>query len=259
MNVKLSAVVLALLTMMSVACSVKEKRCDCPCYLMMDFSKVDSVSVPSVSIGMHSADGFQKTMELGCEKYGRPLVVEVPRSDIFINAVSDDRGLFGAHGLVIPQGEQCPPLYMHSSKVNTEKDTVTDTVVLHKNYCALSVGMIADGKSQPFQIGVKGNVCGYEDDGRPMGGDFLVIHSLPAGNLDVINLPRQKDSSLSLQILDDGQVVREFALGEYMVSSGYDWTAPDLEDVEVKVDFALAEVAIRINEWETRYVYGVEI
>lgn len=250
---------LAVLAMVSAACSVKEKRCDCPCYLMLDFSKVDSISVPSVSVGLHSADGFQKAMELGCERYGRPLVVEVPRSDIYVNVVSDDGGLFKAHGLVIPHGEECPPLYMHSSKVNTERDTVTDTVVLHKNYCALSVGMIADGKTQPFQIGVKGNVCGYEDDGRPMGGEFLVVHTLPAGSLDVINLPRQKDASLSLQIIDGGQVVREFALGEYMVSSGYDWTSPDLDDIEVKVDFALAEVTVRVNEWETRYVYGVEI
>lgn len=250
---------LALAAMMSVACSVKEKRCDCPCYLMLDFSKVDSVSVPSVSVGLHSADGFMKTMDLGCEKYGRPLVVEVPRSDIFISVVSDDGGLFDPHGIVIPHGEECPPLYMHSSKVNTERDTVTDTVVLHKNYCALTVGMIADGKSQPFDVGVKGNVCGYEDDGRPMGGDFLVIGTLPAGGVNVVNLPRQKDSSLSLQILSDGKVVREFALGEYIESSGYDWTAPDLEDIEVRVDFALAEVMIRINEWETRYIYGVEI
>jgi len=256
----LSAVLLTALIFALEACSVKEKRCNCPCYLMLDFSKVDSTIITSARVGLHSADSFDYTADVIPGMLTNPMVIEVPRTDIVISVVADDDGRFLTNGgLVIPKGEDCPPLYMHTSQVNTERDTVTDTVRLHKSYCALSVGMVSDGKSDPFEVGIKGNICGYADDGSPMDGDFLVIGTLPAGGHGLVNLPRQIDASLSLQILTNGKVIREFALGEYIESSGYDWAAPDLEDVDVLVDFALAEVAITIDEWETRYVYGVEI
>jgi len=263
MNLKLSAAILLVLGFLT-SCSIKEKRCNCPCYMMLDFSQVDTMKILSARVQLFApdmdADSFFYTSDLTTEDFRKPLVIEVPRTDIQINVFSGDDGLFSSKGgLVIPEGEDCPPIHMHSALVNTESDTVTDTVRLYKNYCLLSVGMIADGKSKPFDIGVKGNICGYMDNGVPMDGEFLVVSNLPAGERNYVKLPRQTDASLALQILDEGKLVREFALGEYIVSSGYDWTAKDLGDIDVTVDFALAEVVLKINEWETRYVYGVEI
>lgn len=263
MKYKLSAGILACFLFFS--CTIKENRCNCPCYLILNFDRVDTTTIFSAKVDFHSdiygpADSFHYTADLGLADFRKPKVVEVPRSNIQVNVFSGDDGMYVPYkGVIIPKGEDCPPLYMHNILVNTEFDTVTDTVRLHKSYCTLSVGMIADGKSKSFEVGVKGNVCGYLDDGSPMEGDFLVVSKMPGGESKQFRLPRQMDTSLSLEIYSGGETIRDFALGDYIARSGYDWGAPDLGDVDVTVDFALAEVVVKIGEWETKYVYGVEI
>jgi len=263
MNFKLSAAICLLLSFTS--CSLKENRCNCPCYMIINFDKVDTTAILSAKLSLFSdynaaADSFEFSKELGLEDFRKPLVVEVPRTNIHVCVLSGVDGAFSPkEGLKIPLGQECPPVYMHNIFVNTEYDTITDSVKLAKSFCVLTVGMIADGKSKAFDVGVKGNVCGYSDTGAPVEGDFLVVSDMPSGGHATVRLPRQIDASLALQIYDEGKVIREFALGEYIAKSGYDWGAENLGDVDVTVDFALAEVTVKIDEWETRYVYGVEI
>ena len=72
-------------------------------------------------------------------------------------------------------------------------------------------------------------------------------------------LPRQMDASLMLVIDDGGGSPQAFALGQYIVSSGYDWTAPDLEDITVTLDYALTEIRLIISGWDSVYEYEMEI
>ena len=72
-------------------------------------------------------------------------------------------------------------------------------------------------------------------------------------------LPRQSDASLMLYIDDGDTSVKAFALGQYIVSGGYDWTADDLEDISVSIDFAQTEVLVTVDGWESVYDYDVEL
>lgn len=255
----LSACSLALLSALC-ACSVKEKRCDCPCYLLVDFSGVDAEAVDTSYLDVSDAEGFLYHSEIASGDYQKEIVIEVPRKLISVCAVAGGRDvLTPGKGVLIPEGEDCPLLYMHHSVVDAGHDSAVDTVRFHKAYCAVTVAMLSSEVADELGFRICGNVCGYDRNGMPLGGPFVSSGTVLPDGRHVVNIPRQCDSSLRLRIVDDDMVVREFALGEYMASGGYDWGAEDLEDVDVTIDFALAAVTLKVENWETRYVYDVEI
>ena len=65
----------------------------------------------------------------------------------------------------------------------------------------------------------------------------------------VIRLPRQRDDSLLMHIVFSDQVVRTFALGNFMAAAGYDWSAADLEDLTLNVDVSVTSVTISTDAW----------
>ena len=95
---------------------------------------------------------------------------------------------------------------------------------------------------------------------RVMVGDFeFLLNGVGADHGYVAVLPRQVDASLVLEIDDGKGNSKVFALGQYMIASGYDWNEPDLEDVTVTLDYALTELRLVVNGWESVYRYDVEI
>lgn len=254
MKGKLAGLLAVIAISLTCSCSVKEDRRDCPCYLVLDFCRLDKSQIGNVGLCLQSGEGFLFRDTVLPENFDNEYVVEVPRAQIGICAVSGGE-------LEIPTGEQCPPLYMHCWSIRAFADRVVETVTLHKNYSLVNVRMLS-GNGTPrngLDVGIAGNVCGYDESGGLLTGEFSYEGSLSADGGIAIRVPRQADNSLSLRIIDEGDVVREFALGEYISSSGFDWTSEDLEDIDVTVNFALATVTIRIKQWETTYVFGVEI
>ncbi|MBQ2875254.1 MAG: hypothetical protein IJE85_08150, partial [Bacteroidales bacterium] len=74
-----------------------------------------------------------------------------------------------------------------------------------------------------------------------------------------IVLPRQIDDSLVMELDNDTGILTRFALGEYIAESGYDWNAPDLEDIVIDLDFAVTHLTLVIQGWEKEYKYDVVI
>jgi hypothetical protein len=55
------------------------------------------------------------------------------------------------------------------------------------------------------------------------------------------------------------RVVRSFALGNYLLQAGYDWTAPDLEDQPLQIDLSVTNISFRTGRWSTVIPLEVEI
>ena len=97
----------------------------------------------------------------------------------------------------------------------------------------------------------------YSLDGLPSEGDFAcVAYPGESGNLQA-GLPRQVDASLVLEVDDGTSVLKTFALGEYIVNGGYDWTAEELEDVTVTLNYQMTYVKISISGWDREYFYNI--
>jgi hypothetical protein len=111
----------------------------------------------------------------------------------------------------------------------------------------------------PFDMTLVGNVCGYCADGAPMPGRFNCSPEMVGKSSYIVNLPRQRDASLILEVNDGSQVVKTFALGEYVKACGYDWTEEDLKDVTVDIDYARTQIRIAVQGWDEVYEFDIVI
>ena len=83
---------------------------------------------------------------------------------------------------------------------------------------------------------------------------------MPSGQRRCRPLPRQlPESELWLDLTTPEGTVRSFALGNYMLDAGYDWTAPDLADLPLQLNLSLTAITLRMGMWETVIPLEIEI
>lgn len=104
-------------------------------------------------------------------------------------------------------------------------------------------------------MAVDGNVSGYSFGGSPRTGDFRVRVRPDESNHCFVRLPRQTDSSLMLEVTGENGTLRTFALGEYLSESGYDWTAADLKNAFVEVNYSATAITFKIDAWSKTIHY----
>ena len=241
------------------ACSVKEDRTPCPCVLELEFAGpyLAEAGLADLLVFSDEVLVWEDTVDIARYKSGYSL--PVPRTSLHVRAWAGAGGYASDAGLTIPLGQDCPRVYMHDSDIVAAGEQYHETVTLRKNHCVMKLLTEGEGKISSDLI-LKGNVAGYDSVGGPLRGDFEYLlddKGLDEGYEAV--LPRQTDASLMLMVDDGSGSHKAFALGQYIVSSGYDWTAADLEDVTVTLDYALTEIRMTINGWEGVYRYDMEI
>lgn len=239
-------------------CSVKEDRDVCPCDLVLDLSEMDVDRYEKLRVFVADASGPVYQYYSDFTDFWPEYGLLVPRSELTVNVCSGEGECFDDHkGVLIPYGEDCPRIFMYSSVVDARCESVRDTVNLYKNHCVADIYLEKDDADSRYELCLKGNVCGYGMDGQPMRGEFSYR---PAGNPDQgykVCLPRQLDTSLILEIDDGSEVLKTFALGEYIVAGGYDWNAPDLEDITVHINWTVTSVILTVSGWD--WIYECEI
>ena len=242
-----------------LSCSIKEDRSGCPCRLVLDFSKVDTSVVTSVDMLVTASDGFVFRKTIPVEEFASPYTVSVPRGEVNVSGFSGADGYVGADGaLSILEGDLCPRVNMYNSKVMADAELVRDTVALHKNHSVMTI-FIESEEDFPFRISVTGYVDGYDPDGRPSEGAFRYSPQKDDDGSYVVSVPRQVDNSLRLEVNDGMDVLKVFALGEYLHMSGFDWEAGDLEDVTVSLDYSLTRLSLIVEGWDEECFFEVVI
>lgn len=243
-----------------VGCSVKEDRDSCPCLLVLDFSENDSYSEGTAQIRVISYDSeiFTDALSLS-DIAGGVYQVSVPKIPLHVGVWSGGGDCITSEGVLIPKGSDCPPVYMHDSDISPAGESYREKVIMRKNHCVLNIVMEGD-RTFELPLALYGNVCGYDRSGKPVAGEFLyhLEDDGPETGCMAV-LPRQVDASLMLVVDDGSDSTRYFALGQYIVDSGYDWTSPDLGDITVTLDYALTEISIRIEGWDGVHRYEVVI
>ena len=236
------------------SCSVKEDRTGCPCFLKVVLDDpsnqvCDSLLVSVVGV----SDNFRWSEVVYRPSFVTDLLVRVPSRDgVFVDVMDAGvarnyvGGLSG--GLLIVEGDECPTAFMDFAYCPTEAEEVVDTVCVRKNYCGVSVDFVS-GDLQDYRVDILGNVCGYSVSGDVLEGGFSFTPSSDDGTRCFFRLPRQTDSSLRLAITPSGGTTQYFALGNYILRSGYDWTAPDLDDIMIGIDYSATYFSVTISDW----------
>lgn len=242
---KLRQVFVSAVLCLSLSCTVFEDRNACGCRLVLNLSEAVETLHPedALRLVLSGPDGFHSEEILLREDIVEPYrrIYEVPKGICRVTACSGDTD--------IPEGEDCPRIYMFSESVGTDAEIVEREVILHKSFCVLTLQMKdTEGSVSHLSLTVSGNVDGYTQDGYPRDGRFSRTVA-PGEDGAAVRLPRQKDNSLLLSISLDGESLVNFAIGEYIAASGYDWSAPDLEDITVEIDFACTVMTLKVDEW----------
>ena len=249
---------LQLLFAIGPGCSVKESRDECPCILSLIY---DASSREMI------AEGVSVRIEMSGEN-GREVRDSFFRSEettVFRTAVC--RGTVKALSvwpgstpledpgsglwIRIPEGMQCPEIWTGLAVTDTERDEASADIKLRKNYC--NIFMTLTGGGEGLEFVVRGNVCGYDCDGIPVHGPFSATAVAQEGSRFSysVKVPRQADNSLKLDIFSSDGGLRTFAIGNYIDSSGYDWTSEDLKDINLEINYAATSVILLIDNWRT--------
>ena len=244
----------AIASFILLSCSVKENRQDCPCKLMLDLTTIDTSLVKVLHVRAATADALMFTDTLTAEDFSELYVRNVPHGEVrLLLWGSDDSG----KELIIPYGEDCPMVYMSAFVADTSGEKYFRVVELNKNHCLLTV--IFEGRDEcPYSLTFRGKVNGYDLSGNPSEGEFAcVAYPGPEGESMAV-VPRQTDSSLLLDVEDDGSsVLKTFAIGEYMDRSGYDWTEDDLDDAVIVLNYSVTGLRIVFKGWDKEYAYDI--
>lgn len=256
MKMKLWGIAAGLLCM--AACSVKEDRMECPCRLVLDLHDVDTSVIKEADVYVEVSRGFVFNEVMDSCYLGNEYVMSVPKGRVYVWAYGGaDEYSPGPEGLKIPYGEDCPEVYMHCSSFDALQEKAVEKISMLKNHAVLTVHLQSEYTSA-YEMAITGNVDGYDAEGRSREGGFRYEMSFEDGVGKVV-LPRQADASLKLEILDGNDTFRVFSIGEYIVSSGYDWTRDNLDDITMTLDYALSSVGFRINDWEKEYHFDIVI
>ena len=118
---------------------------------------------------------------------------------------------------------------------------------------------VEDVEHFPFNLAVRGGVAGYGADGSLVQGEFYYLLKAFSNARSTISVPRQLDDSMVLEVNDGTEVLKTFALGEYIRASGYDWNAADLEDITVGIDYTRTKLTVSVLGWDEVYEFDVVI
>ncbi|MBQ1913458.1 MAG: hypothetical protein II171_07860 [Bacteroidales bacterium] len=260
-----------LLSINAESCSVKENRSLCPCLLTVRISAVRS---PPATLVCISGPVVTNRIVPGDTLFHIP----VPRGRVLALAYAGAEEIpHPEEGCTAPLGHTFPPLYLASALVEAAGDSTSVHLPLRKQFCTLSLTLEGPpGWADPYAMEVAGEVCGVSASGAPLPGPFrapflpatasvsLSARMLstafkaiagadgPVSGVWSVRLPRQHPSDpLWLDILMPDRVVRRFNLGALLKDAGYDWLAPDLEDLELSLELSVTAITFRSGLWST--------
>lgn len=248
--------------MSAAACSVKEDRFPCPCWLSIDFG---SCSARTVSVAAWN-DTHIFSERIAVKDYSEDNIYEktVPKGYVSTSVIAGERDMERAGTrLSIPLGHDADSIWAHAASVECLGEFARDTAFLHKQFARVFMKVEVPLSGQyPYSFTVTSDVCGMDmRDLMPVEGAFKVELVLDEQNTCMFCLPRQKEDGgdLKLLIQERGQVIETIPLAAWISSMGYSWVQKDLEDIYIGVDYAKAEVSISVNGWDDGDSFKVEI
>ena len=243
------------------ACSVKEDRAECPCWLKV---YIDPFPGGGAVVSAYDS-GLIFSSALGREDWSGYYEATVPREFVGVTCHNVLEGHKDSGSLYrIVTGNQADSLYAHHAMVDCTGEGAEDHARLHKQFATVYMTFENEGGEErcPYDVRISGNVNGMDMTTlSPHGGEFEYAPEELQPMFYQFRLPRQKDSSLSLCLYnkEDGELLDSLPLGEYIRTSGFDWNAEDLNDIVINVDFAKIGLEVNVQEWNAMEVYDVTI
>ena len=256
---RLSIISIAIGTIIAASsCSVKEDRDECPCWLQIDLSGCVHFG-PEVQLKGWNAEKNVLGSKVYEEDYSALYEAEVPRGEVSYCAVTGiEENRTSGTEILIPEGEQSDRIFAYRADVMTDGEAAYDKVHLHKQYATVTMsfaeseGMAVNDISAEIVSPWSGISLRSL---QPTEGSFRYRPERNPEGLWTFRLPRQGDDSIAMNVYSENQLIDTIRLGETISNTGYDWTADDLDDIWIGVDWAQGEISVRIEGWDPGQIY----
>ena len=243
--------VLAILLAGASSCSVKEARSRCPCQVDIDLTAFSEITRSvRVRVGDNRLERRLTTPD--------SLLVQTEtgqRDALPVWVWTGAEGMQAAGDTVrVPMGKDCDSVYLFWQAADARSDRLRLDAVPHKSFATvfLSLSSGDDGPVTPRPL--RGKVVSDHNglrlpEGAPVEGRLAI--PLQGDGPFLFRLPRQRaESRLTVEVSGaDGQT-QAYPLGEWILESGYDWNAPDLNDLAVGLDLSSREIQVQVIPWQ---------
>ena len=157
-------------------------------------------------------------------------------------------------------GSGFPPLYLCHCSLNAEGEEVVALAKLRKQFCTLNIGIDGPpGWGRPFGTAVRGSAWGMDIYGLPQEGPFNCALG-DSTDTWTLRIPRQNpDAPLLLDIVMADSIVRTFSLGSYLQESGFDWSSPDLPDLDLRLNLSVTTLSLHSPSWLPEETMTIQI
>lgn len=253
------------------ACTVKEDRMPCPCYLDVDYTDVLAAKYYGKQPGNVEVSLFVPAGEVNYTSFRLaecPALNEnvVDRAMARVVGVVHNRPTkeFLGHGskFVWARGNEIDSVYVHASDVDCTDELAYCLLEPHKQFHTLHFHDGVDLTAlRDYNLVVVGSTCGFdaaEPNFEAIEGDYLyTVQEYDREGGISVRVPRQIHDDLRLEFWtkDDYRRVFVAPIGQYMKATGYDKEALDLVDFDITINFRDAQVFVRVADWEDQLVF----
>ena len=239
-----------------MACTIKENRDPCPCYLQVSFTD-PGASGEAEMLGWRDDRLFRDRVRI---EESRPCWSKsVPKGMLTLSACTGIAEAFAeGREMRIPPGSQADSLYAWFEEVDATGDLAYANVSFRKQFATVFLDIQKpDDVVSSCRFLVEGNSCGFDLlDFSPVYGPFRFAPVPREGERVVsFRIPRQGDTELTVTIQPEEAVAARFLLGEYIDRLGYNWKAEELQDIYVSVDLVRGLADVRVADWEEGAVF----
>lgn len=250
-------------------CTVLEDRAPCPGYLDIDYRQLpnalpDGGPGGTVEVAWLS-DAMRWTVRHALSDC--PSAEEVPvektqaRAVAVVHANPQRTYLTEGTQILCEPGSQIGILYADAQDVDCSGEEACFVIQPHKQFSTLVFTDAGNDLFRQYDLLVRGTTCGFDAaDLSALDGDYVC----PAEDADgtgriAVRIPRQKQGDMVLEFWsrEDRRKYLVSPVGRYLFAAGYDPSAPDLPDYEIRVDFREALLYLRVADWDEEYLYSL--
>lgn len=243
------------LLLLGASCSVKEARGRCPCQVDIDLTAFSEITR---SVRLRVGD---KRLERRLTTQDSLLVqTEAGQgSALPVWVWTGAEGMLAAGDTVrVPLGKDCDSVYLFWQAADARSDRLRLDAVPHKSFATVFLSLSsADDDGPVIARPLRGQVVSRHSglrlpEGRPVEGRLAI--PLRGDGPFIFRLPRQQvESRLAVDLADADGKELSYPLGEWILESGYDWNAPDLNDLVVGLDLSSRAFEVRVIPWQAGF------
>lgn len=235
----------------STACTIKEDRSPCPCYLNVSFADPDAAG-PVELTGWRTGTVFREQVRIeDC----RPAWTRPVQKGTFVLSACKGlgRAVSDGHLVHIPEGCQADSLYAYFEEVDATGDVANVEVAFRKQFATVFLDIRKPAETvRTCRFQVDGETCGFDIlDFSPVPGPFR-CEPRPGDGESIVTfrVPRQQDDALEVTVRPADSPAARFPLGRYIRQLGYSWKTEELQDIYVAIDLARGWIDLRVEDWE---------